>query len=305
MTVPISLIQYNELVVAANHPTLTDVANRPLEQVFTQSAANPAAFVGFSLIGHTHHASDIVDLSTALAGYLSLSGGAMTGQIKGAGYVPKVTRLPTGTYTQQPTDEVLWCQGGSGNNCTVTLASSTTGGAFLFVDPLGALYSNTVTFNASGADVISGAGILSNASTFTVNVAFLSLYIFPIAGTGWLVLGDINQPYPKGIADTNFSATTGFARFAYTSLTAARTFTLPPVTVNPYSGTPQSLELWDGAGTAGAHNVSVITYEGASTTINGIAGNTPQVALGANFARKTFFGNIVAIGGAATNWIMI
>jgi hypothetical protein len=294
-------IQFNELVVGQNHPTLTDVANRPLEDILTISGvATPSSFVGFSSIGHTHHAADIVDLATALTGYLTLSGGQMSGQIKGFGYAPHIARLTTSTYAATDADEVLWA---GPTNCTVTLPLASVGGGLLFLDPLGDLQSYTVTFATQGTDVASGIGIGNNVTSFTLTSPFVNIYMLPIPGTGWLIAGNAPQQYPFFANDVNVVGSVGYNRYVYVALTAARQFTLPPVTVEPLNGAPQVIELWDGSGAAGAHNVTVITEEGASTKINGVAGNTPQTALSTNYGKRTFFGDTLT--STATNWIMV
>jgi hypothetical protein len=79
---PVNLIQFSELVVGQNSPLgYPDVANRPLEQVFTASGVAwqtvNQGFVGFSLVGHLHHVADIVDFPTIPSG----GGGSTTNQI--------------------------------------------------------------------------------------------------------------------------------------------------------------------------------------------------------------------------------
>jgi hypothetical protein len=50
----VSWVQETERVVAAGHPTLADVTNRPLQQIFVQSGLSPSAlFYGFAALGST------------------------------------------------------------------------------------------------------------------------------------------------------------------------------------------------------------------------------------------------------------
>lgn len=77
---PVNLVQYSELVVGANHPSgHPDVTNRPIDQIMAASGVDFTTladnFVGFSLVGHQHHASDIVDLPSGGGGGTSVSNG--------------------------------------------------------------------------------------------------------------------------------------------------------------------------------------------------------------------------------------
>lgn len=82
---PVNIVQFSELVVGANHPAgITDVTNRPIAQIMVASGVDPTTlatnFIGFSLVGHQHHASDIVGLPSG-------GGGGGTSSSNGIGVV--------------------------------------------------------------------------------------------------------------------------------------------------------------------------------------------------------------------------
>jgi hypothetical protein len=95
---------YTERAVGRGSPNFADVVNRPLREVITISGADPdASFVGFSLVGHTHAATDIVSgtlpatrggtgVASPTAGGLLVAAGALAMTVLAPGVAGRIVR---------------------------------------------------------------------------------------------------------------------------------------------------------------------------------------------------------------------
>src|SRR5690349_6913717 len=94
---PLPWVNFNELVVARNHPSLTDVANRPTRSLLSQSGYNPDATPFTGLQGPVNNVKafgavgdGVTDDTAAIQAALNAVPG-----IGGVVYVPAGTYLLT------------------------------------------------------------------------------------------------------------------------------------------------------------------------------------------------------------------
>jgi hypothetical protein len=166
---------YTERAVGRGSPNFADVVNRPLREVITISGADPdASFVGFSLVGHTHAATDIVSgtlpatrggtgVASPTAGGLLVAAGALAMTVLAPGVAGRIVRdngtawaasaIVTADISDAAsinTPSVAVKRDGSGNFSAGTITAALTGNASTATALATPRTINGVSFDGSG-----------------------------------------------------------------------------------------------------------------------------------------------------------
>jgi hypothetical protein len=282
---------YTEKAVGRGSSTFADVVNRPLREVMTISGADPdATFVGFSLVGHTHSAADVVSGTLLPArGGTGLSSPTAKGLLVAAGVAAMTLIAPPAAGQVVRSNGTDWVGAPIVTADVSDLATAATGITKLGTISQGAWNGTAITDTYLAT--ISTAGKVTNAATTatalntasaivardssgnfaagTITAAFSG----PLAGTAALATA---LATPRAINGVNFDGTAPIT-VAAAAGTLTGTTLAPTVTASSLTsfGTLTSLGV-TGTVTAGAFsgpltgnvtgNASTATMAGTVTT---------------------------------------
>lgn len=291
---------YTEKAVGRGSPTFADVVNRPLREVLTMSGTDPDQnFPGFSLVGHTHAATDIVSgtlaaarggtgLSSPTAGSLLVAAGALAMTLLAPPAAGQVVRSSGTAWTAAPivTADV--------SDLTTAATGITKVGAL----SVGSLAAGFTAITDSFLATIATAGKVANSATTATNLNTPSA----------IVARDASGNFSAGVITASLTgAVTGNASTA-TKLAAAVNINgvafdgSGPITVTAAAGTLTGTTLASnvvtssitglGTVTAGVWNATVVspTYGGT-----GVNNGSATLTLGGN----------VTLAGAFTTTITV
>lgn len=141
---------------------------------------------------------------------------------------------------------------------TLPAVSAEAVGKFItFADESGNAGHFPITIAAAGSDTI------DSVASVKIQEAYGVLHLY-CTGAGWKLLPSIGVPTLATVADAAYTIKASDTMVVYTSLSAARTATLPAVnTVRP----GKIITVIDGSGLAGTDNITVAVN--GSDTING------------------------------------
>jgi hypothetical protein len=142
------------------------------------------------------------------------------------------------------------------------------GAAVLVINSLSAIAPD-VTWEALKVGTATGMSTTQTAYRNKASITIPAIAVDPLQGKG------TNRPLPlpfRSVADTNATVSVGGSRIEWTSLTAARTATLPLIAQMPVGS---EVTLIDSSGSASVSNTITATASGSDTIIGSTAVNSP------------------------------